>query len=111
MSSPPDVPSAALAAHPRAIAIAAARRVSWLEQVRIILFKDLTIEARSGEVVVNSAFFALLVVVISSLAFYVSLNTRAQVAAGSIWLSTAFAAVLSLSRTGLWSSFSLNVAG
>jgi heme exporter protein B len=101
MSSPPDAHAATLDTAPRAAPRPAPRRVSWLAQAKIILVKDLMIEARSGEVVVNSAFFALLVVVISSLSFYVSLNTRvtAQVAAGSIWLSTAFAAVLSLSRS------------
>lgn len=99
MSSPPQVHVAPLEAAGSAADRPAPRRVSWLTQAKIILFKDLKIEARSGEVVVNSAFFALLVVIIASLSFFVSLSTRAQVAAGCIWLSTAFAAVLSLSRS------------
>jgi heme exporter protein B len=99
MSSPPEAHAATLETAPRAPARPAPRPVSWLGQAKIILVKDLMIESRSGEVVINSAFFALLVVVIASLSFYVSLSTRAQVAAGCIWLSTAFAAVLSLSRS------------
>jgi heme exporter protein B len=76
------------------------RRPSWAVQVRVLLHKDLTIELRSGDVLVTSAFFAVLVVVISSLAFFVGPSTRHQVAAGCLWVSVAFAAVLALSR--LW---------
>lgn len=57
------------------------------------------IELRSGEVVVTGGFFAVLVTVLSSLAYYMGPQTRNQVAAGVIWLATTFAAVLSLSRT------------
>lgn len=72
---------------------------SWFSQVRCITAKDLRIEARSGEVIVTSSFFALLVVVIASLAFHGGPLGRASVAAGTLWLSVAFAAVLALSRS------------
>jgi heme exporter protein B len=62
--------------------------------------KVLTLEFRSGEVIITSGFFGVLVVVLSSLAFYLGPETRPQVAAGVIWLAVAFAAVLSLGR--LW---------
>lgn len=65
-----------------------------------MLEKDISVELRSGEVFVTSAFFALLVVVLASLAFYVGPETRAQVAAGAVWLAVAFASVLALGR--LW---------
>jgi heme exporter protein B len=65
----------------------------------LILHKDLLLESRTGEVLTTSAFFALLVVILSSLAYYLGPETRAQVAAGVIWLAVAFATVLSLSRT------------
>lgn len=71
----------------------------WLEQATLILRKDLLLESRTGEVLTTSAFFALLVVIISSLAYYLGPETRTQVAAGVIWLAVAFATVLSLSRT------------
>ena len=75
------------------------RPISWAEQVRIIFMKDLMIELRTGEVVSTSAFFGVIVVIMSSISFRESPKTDPQVAAGAIWLSTAFAAILSLSRT------------
>lgn len=68
-------------------------------QVSTIVGKDLRIEVRSGEVVVTSSFFALLVVVVASLSFHGGPVSRASVAAGTLWLSVAFAAVLALSRS------------
>jgi heme exporter protein B len=75
------------------------RRISWAEQARIIFMKDLRIELRTGEVVSTSAFFGVVCVIMSSISFYQGPRTAAQVGAGAIWLSTAFASVLSLSRT------------
>jgi heme exporter protein B len=75
------------------------RPIGWAEQARIIFMKDVAIELRTGEVVATSAFFGFVCVIMSSLSFYETPKTAAQVAAGAIWLSTAFAAVLSLSRT------------
>lgn len=49
--------------------------------------------------VTTSTFFALLVVIMSSLAFYGGPESRRLVASGVIWLSVAFAAVLALGRT------------
>jgi heme exporter protein B len=75
------------------------RKVSWVQQATIVFMKDLVLEARSGEVVINTAFFGFVVVVMSSMAYYVSPRNQAQIAAGAIWLSMAFAAVLSLTRS------------
>lgn len=61
--------------------------------------KDLSIEARSGEVTTTSAFFALLVVVLASMSFHGGPRTGRTVMAGVIWLAVAFAAVLSLGRS------------
>lgn len=77
----------------------APRPISWAEQARIIFMKDLAIELRTGEVVTTSAFFGFVCVTMSSISFYQGPSTLAQVGAGSIWLSIAFASVLSLSRT------------
>ena len=80
--------------------VAESRKIpSWLIQVSTIASKDLRIEVRSGEVVVTSSFFALLVVVVASLSFHGGPVSRASVAAGSLWLSIAFATVLALSRS------------
>lgn len=61
--------------------------------------KDLRIEARSGEVTITSAFFALLVVVLASLSFHGGATSQRLVASGTLWLTVAFSAVLALSRT------------
>ena len=74
------------------------RRPSWARQVGLVLGKDIAIELRTGEVVATSGFFAVLVVVIASMAFYGGPETKRLVAAGTVWLSVAFAAVLALGR-------------
>ncbi|HEY6561896.1 MAG TPA: heme exporter protein CcmB [Polyangiaceae bacterium] len=74
-------------------------RPGWLRQTLILYRKDLSIELSTGEVVTTSSFFALLVVIMASLAFYGGPETRRLVASGVIWLSIAFAAVLALGRT------------
>lgn len=93
-----DVAHAPQATSPREGRLGA-RPPSWVHQVRIVLRKDLLIEFRTGEVVITSGFFALLVVVLSSLAFYGGPTTGRIVASGAIWLSIAFAAVLGLGKT------------
>ena len=72
---------------------------SWGRHCVLVLQNELRIELKSGEVVITAGFFAVLVVVLTSMAFYVGPANRAEVAAGAIWLSVAFAAVLALGRT------------
>jgi heme exporter protein B len=74
-------------------------RLSWLAQTSLILRKDLAIELSTGEVVITSGFFALLVVIMASLAFFGGPASGRIVAAGVIWLSLAFSAVLALGKT------------
>jgi heme exporter protein B len=76
-----------------------AGRPGWGAQVLVVLRKDLMIEARSGEVVVTSGFFALLVVVLASMSFFAGSASGRIVASGVIWLAVAFAAVLALGKT------------
>jgi len=73
---------------------------SWLSYTFLLCQKDLRIELRSGEVLVTSGFFAVVVIILSSLSFYAGAETRRQVASGVIWLAIAFASVLALGR--LW---------
>lgn len=75
------------------------RLPGWLRQTALVFRKDLLIELNSGEVVTTSIFFSVLVVVLSSLSFYGGPTTGRLVAAGALWLSVAFAAVLALGRT------------
>lgn len=79
---------------------AAPRRLpGWSAQVLIVLRKDLMIEARTGEVVVTSGFFAVLVVVLASLSLFGGPASARLVASGVIWLSVTFAAVLALGKS------------
>jgi heme exporter protein B len=75
------------------------RLPGWTAQALIVLGKDLKIEARTGEVVVTSGFFAVLLVVLASISLFGGPSTARLVASGVIWLSITFAAVLALGRT------------
>jgi heme exporter protein B len=77
----------------------ASKRPSWFEQALIVVRKDLAIELSTGEVVVSSGFFALLVVILASLAFFGGAASARTVAAGVIWISVSFSAVLALGKT------------
>jgi len=79
---------------------AAVRRLpGWGAQALLVLQKDLLIEARTGEVVVTSGFFAVLVVVLASLSLFGGPASARLVASGVIWLSITFATVLSLGKS------------
>lgn len=80
-------------------AISPRRPPGWLGQTLIVLRKDIAIELATGEVVVTSGFFAVLIVVIASLAFYGGPGTQRLVGAGVIWVSLSFSAVLALGKT------------
>ncbi|WP_437940724.1 heme exporter protein CcmB [Sorangium sp. So ce341] len=75
------------------------RRPGWVRQSMLVARKDLSIELATGEIVTTSGFFAVLVAVIASLAFYAGQDAAERVAPGVIWVSVAFASVLALSRT------------
>src|SRR5688500_4310415 len=73
-------------------------RPNFLRQVLIVAKKDLVLESRSGEVTLTSTFFALLVVVMSSMSFHGGPRTGRIVLSGVLWVAVAFAAVLALGR-------------
>ncbi len=75
------------------------RRPSWIAQALLVARKDLAIELSTGEIVTTSGFFAVLVAVIASLAFYLGTDASVRVAPGVIWVAVAFASVLALGRT------------
>ena len=75
------------------------RKPSWAAQALIIARKDLAIELATGEIVTTSGFFAVLVAVVASLAFYAGADATVRVAPGVIWVAVSFASVLALSRT------------
>jgi heme exporter protein B len=67
--------------------------------VWLVFQKDVRIELATGEVLTTAGFFALLVVVIASMAFFSGPEARERVAPGVIWVAVAFAAVLALGRS------------
>lgn len=74
-------------------------RPGWVGQTTLVLKKDLSIELATGEVLVTSGFFALLVVILASLSFYSGPESARLLGAGVIWLSLTFSAVLALGKT------------
>jgi heme exporter protein B len=70
---------------------------SFLRAAWVLLVKDLRVELRTREILTTTAFFASLVAVMASVAFY-SGDAEARVAPGAIWLTVAFSSVLALSR-------------
>lgn len=72
---------------------------TWIKQALLIAGKDLAIELATGEIVTTSGFFAVLVAVIASLAFFSGPGAAKDIAPGVIWVSTAFSSVLALGRT------------
>lgn len=68
-------------------------------QALLVARKDLAIELATGEIVTTSGFFAILIAVIASLAFFAGSDGAIRVAPGVLWVSVAFASVLALSRT------------
>jgi heme exporter protein B len=72
---------------------------SFFRQAWLVAKKDLQIELATGEIVTTSGFFAVLVAVIASLAFFADDDAKRNIAPGVIWVSVAFSSVLALSRT------------
>lgn len=72
---------------------------STLGDAWLIAAKDLRIEIRTREIVVTAGFFAVLVTLMTSVAFSAGAGTTTRVAPGVIWIAVTFAAVLALGRT------------
>jgi heme exporter protein B len=73
--------------------------MKWIAHASLIARKDIAIERATGEIVTTAGFFAVLVTVLSSLAFSNGADIASRVAPGVIWLSITFASVLGLGRT------------
>jgi heme exporter protein B len=66
-----------------------------------VLAKDLKIEIRTKEIVLSTALFALLVVLLCAFAFGLNTVPRLEAATGVLWIAVAFSGVLALGRTFL----------
>jgi heme exporter protein B len=87
-ATPPGPPSPKLGSAPGPVRAAA-----------IVLAKDLAIEARTREIVTTAGYFAALVGILASIAFYSGPDTTVRVAPGAMWLAIAFSSILALGRT------------
>jgi heme exporter protein B len=65
----------------------------------LVFQKDLRIELRTGEILITTGFFALLVSVLTSLSFYLDDVIARRVAPGVLWISIAFSGVLAMGRS------------
>jgi heme exporter protein B len=79
-----------------------------------VLRKDLAIEMRSREILLSTALFALLVVLLAAFAFDLDSLSKGSASAGVLWIAVAFSGVLALSRTfirerefGVWTAMLL----
>jgi len=91
--------------------------MSFLAAAWNVFRKDLTQEIRSGEIVLSTALFAALAVVLCAFAFGLDAAPGSETAAGVLWISIAFAGILALSRTflreremGVWTAVLLTPA-
>ncbi|MBI3933736.1 MAG: heme exporter protein CcmB [Acidobacteria bacterium] len=75
------------------------QRVTFWGAVAAILRKDLKAEFRTKEVFNSSAVFALLVIVIFSMAFEPTSAVARSLSGGLLWVAFTFSAMLALSRT------------
>jgi heme exporter protein B len=73
--------------------------IDVLRAARLVLAKDLAIEARTREIVVSTALFSMLVAVLASLSFYLDDVDARALAPGVLWISVAFSGVLATSRS------------
>lgn len=73
--------------------------MSVLRAAWAIAAKDLRIEARTREVTVSTGLFAVLVVVLTSLSFFVDDLTARRIAPGVLWITIVFAGLLAIGRT------------
>ena len=81
------------------MSVAAPVPMSVLAGALCILRKDIRIELRTGEIVVTTSMFAMLVAVLTSLSFYVDSRSAPQVAPGVLWIAVAFSGVLAMGRS------------
>ncbi len=73
--------------------------MKFLKRVWLIVWKDLTLELRTKEILSSMFVFTLLVVVIFSFAFQGEKTDVQRLSSGILWVAFTFAGVLGLSRS------------
>jgi len=64
-----------------------------------LAYKDLQIEIRTGEIVISTTLFGVLVTILGSLSFYLDPVMSIQVAPGVLWITITFSGLLAMSRS------------
>lgn len=77
----------------------AASIVEGLRGAAQVFVKDLRIELATREIVTTAAFFAALVIILSSVAFSTGPAATTRVAPGALWIAILFSSVLALGRS------------
>ena len=72
---------------------------SFLRTVGLVLWKDLTVEFRSREILYTTLFFAASCVLVFAFSFVKEGRALEDAAAGILWIAIAFAGTLALGRT------------
>ncbi|MCX7808565.1 MAG: heme exporter protein CcmB, partial [Deltaproteobacteria bacterium] len=73
--------------------------MNWFRAAWLVARKDFSIELKTREITLTSSFFALLVVLASALALPIDERDPRPIAAGTIWITVAFSAILIASRS------------
>ena len=75
------------------------QKSSFVKTILAVVWKDLSAELRSREMLSAMLVFALLVIIIFNFALELDLPTRRSVTAGVLWVTFAFAGTLGLNRS------------
>ena len=70
-----------------------------LKRIWTIVYKDLSLEKRSREMISSMLIFALIVILVFSFSFDLRVETNNQVAPGVLWVAITFAGMLGLARS------------
>jgi heme exporter protein CcmB len=81
-----------------ALSGSATATMSFLDAIALVVRKDLTIEARSKEVLYTSALFAVLCVLVFAFGLIEEGRTGSEASAAILWIAIAFAGTLALGR-------------
>lgn len=73
--------------------------MSFLRQVALLLWKDVVVEVRAGELIYATLLFAGIVVLLFSFAFLGGAPPTVEVMAGVLWVALALAGMLGISRS------------
>lgn len=72
--------------------------MSFIHKLRAIVWKDLTAELRTKEMILSMCLFSFLVLIIFNFAFALGLKTQQEIIPGILWVAFIFSGLMGLSR-------------